>query len=272
MAETAALMNGYTVTPVDKDTWRITDIFQDYMYLVQGKERAALIDTGMGHSGLSRVVSALTDRPVIVLNTHGHLDHVGCNQEFDTIYMHLSDREVLGQHRSQAYREKIRSLAGDAGLVLTEEEMESIICLGDQSEPRPLQDGQMIELGGRKLEVLHTPGHTGGSVCFLDEDARQLFSGDTICHLGVMLSFPESVPVSGVADTVRKLRAREGQIEKIYPGHHAVPLDCGYFDQYLECAARLLNDPEGGTAEHSVFDDFYRYFYKDVSLTYKTVG
>ena len=119
MAETAALMNGYTVTPVDKDTWRITDIFQDYMYLVQGKERAALIDTGMGQPGLSRVVSALTDRPVIVLNTHGHLDHVGCNQEFDAIYMHPSDREVLGQHRSPAYREKIRSLAGDAGLVLT---------------------------------------------------------------------------------------------------------------------------------------------------------
>lgn len=270
MADMTALMNGYTVTPIDKDTWRITDIFQDYMYLVQGRERAALIDTGMGQPGLSGIVADLTDRPVIVLNTHGHLDHVGCNQEFDTIYLHPSDREVTERHRSPAYREKIRSLAKDAGLGLSEDELGRIITLGGQSEPQQLLDGQMIELGGRKLEVIHTPGHTGGSVCFLDADARQLFSGDTVCHMGVMLSFPESVPVSRFAGAIRKLKAREEQIGNIYPGHHAVPLDCGYFDQYLECAARLLNDPEGGTAEHSVFDDFYRYFYKDVSLTYKT--
>lgn len=270
MAGLTVVQNGYTVTPIDRDTWRITDIFQDYMYLVQGGERAALIDTGMGQPGLSEVVKALTDRPVIVLNTHGHLDHVGCNQEFDTVCLHPSDREVAEQHRSPAYREKIRSLARDTGVELSKEELDRMICLEGQCETQQLLDGQVIDLGGRKLEVIHTPGHTRGSVCFLDADARQLFSGDTVCHMGVMLSFPESVSVSGFIDTIRKLKAREGQIDDIYPGHHKVPLDCGYFDQYLECAARLLEDPEGGIAEHSVFDDFFRYFYKDVSLTYKT--
>ena len=78
--------------------FHIQDLFSDYMYLVAGEEKAALIDTGMGFPGLRQLVERLTDKPVIVLNTHGHLDHIGGNDEFDCIYLHPDDLTVYVEH------------------------------------------------------------------------------------------------------------------------------------------------------------------------------
>ena len=78
--------------------FHIQDLFSDYMYLVVGEEKAALIDTGMGFPGLRQLVERLTDKPVIVLNTHGHLDHIGGNDEFGCIYLHPDDLVVYAEH------------------------------------------------------------------------------------------------------------------------------------------------------------------------------
>lgn len=84
--------------------FHIQDLFSDYMYLVAGEEKAALIDTGMGFPGLRQLVERLTDKPVIVLNTHGHLDHIGGNDEFDYIYLHPDDLTVYVEHGMEFYR------------------------------------------------------------------------------------------------------------------------------------------------------------------------
>lgn len=97
-------MSFYTVHAIDAHTWHIEDFFHDYMYLVEGSARAALIDTGMGFAGLFETVRALTDKPVIVLNTHGHLDHTGANGQFDTAYIMRGDEALMCEHMSEDYR------------------------------------------------------------------------------------------------------------------------------------------------------------------------
>ena len=109
--------------------FHIQDLFSDYMYLVAGEEKAALIDTGMGFPGLRQLVERLTDKPVIVLNTHGHLNHIGGNDEFDCIYLHPDDLAVYVEHGMESYRSGvIRDMARELGVELSEEIMQALVC------------------------------------------------------------------------------------------------------------------------------------------------
>ena len=248
--------------------FHIQDLSSDYMYLVEGTQKAALIDTGMGYPGLREVVEALTDKPVIVLNTHGHLDHIGGNDEFDTIYLHPDDYEVYQEHGSAAYRTGvITKMAQELHLDLEEAVMEALTC--DRKKRTFLPMPSQIDLGDRILEVIHTPGHTKGSVCFYDRENEILFSGDTVCSMGVMLNFPESVPVEEFMQSIRILWEKTGDCQTICPGHHKVPLDSSYFQKYLDCGELVLAHPERGEAEESACGKFFRLHYEDVSLTYE---
>lgn len=107
--------------------FHIQDLFSDYMYLVVGEEKAALIDTGMGFPGLRQLVERLTDKPVIVLNTHGHLDHIGGNDEFGCIYLHPDDLAVYAEHGMESYRSgMIRDMARELGVELSKEIREAV--------------------------------------------------------------------------------------------------------------------------------------------------
>ncbi|MGO5542230.1 MBL fold metallo-hydrolase [Blautia sp. HCP3S3_H10_1] len=289
----------YKWEPLADGVFHIQDLFGDYMYLVEGTQKAALIDTGMGFPGLRKLVEKLTDKPVIVLNTHGHLDHIGGNDEFDTVYLYQDDFSVYEKHRQASYRAGViagmnRELnlnltdevlqvlscdrverafisesskeAGKQRLVAEKMECGSGIAVQGKAELRnmPLQ----IDLGGRVLEVLHTPGHTKGSVCFYDRKNEILFSGDTVCSMGVMLNFTESVPVEEFMKSICFLKAQVGKCKVICPGHHKIPLDFSYFQKYLDCGQLVLAHPEMGVAEESACGRFFRLHYEDVSLTY----
>ena len=260
--------------------FHIQDLSSDYMYLVEGTQKAALIDTGMGYPGLRDVVERLTDKPVVVLNTHGHLDHIGGNDEFETIYLNPDDKSVYQKHGSAAYRTGvIAGMVRELNLDLTEAVLQALSCdrmkrtfvTDDADNPgkaKLLALPAQIDLGKRVLEVLHTPGHTKGSVCFYDRKNDILFSGDTVCSMGVMLNFPESVPVEEFMESICFLKEKVGKCQIICPGHHKLPLDFTYFQKYLECGELVLTHPERGVAEESACGKFFRLHYEDVSLTY----
>lgn len=260
----------YKIHTIDEHTWRIEDLFGDYMYLAEGSEKAALIDTGMGFKGLSSVVSELTKKPVIVLNTHGHLDHVGANGQFDAVFIHPADMALLREHGSRAYREKdIPVFVKEIGAEIDSGVLHDLIDVCQPETLYPIADGDQLELGGRRLEVISVPGHTKGSVCFLDEENRMLFSGDMLCTMGIMLSFDCSTTVSEFIVTMEQLKARtDGRTDAVYGGHHIAPISTAYCDKYIECGRRLLRSSEGAVKEQGTFGSFYRYFYDDISLTY----
>ena len=260
----------YKTYPIDAHTWRIEDIFGDYMYLVEGNDQAALIDTGMGLSGLAGVVRALTDKPVIVLCTHGHVDHVGANGEFENIFIHPADEALLRQHGGSAYRQEcLPAFMKEIGAQLPSQMIEDLIHVSQPKTLSYLADGQKIDLGERTLEVIGIPGHTRGSVCFQDPSNRQLFSGDMLCTMGIMLNFDCSTTVSEFLTTMEKLKNRvSGRVDHVYGGHHKAPITTDYIDKYIECGRRLLKNSDGAVQEQGVFGQFWRYFYDDISLTY----
>lgn len=134
-------------------------------YLVIGSERACVIDTMNGYNDLCQAVREITDKPLTVVNTHGHPDHIYGNMFFREAYLHPADRELA------------RMFAEDP-------EYQKMLKERDKVFP-PLKDilpGDTIDVGGRTLEVFGLPGHTPGGILLLLREDRVLFTGDSVNH------------------------------------------------------------------------------------------
>ena len=165
-------------------------------FLFEGEERAMLVDTGFGDLSLRKMVEELTTLPVFVVNTHTDRDHVGCNREFDTIYMHPAEMD----HYQNALPEGCR--------------MEDV---------RPLWEGDVIDLGHWKFEVLLTPGHTPGSIMLLERERRMLLSGDTVQD-GTIYMFGPGRNIWAFQHTLERLIALSDRFDTIWACHSNYPL------------------------------------------------
>ena len=245
-----------SIIQIDDQTWRISEGSgkgKVYSYLLAGKNSAILIDTGFGMINLKNITGELTQLPVSVVNTHGHVDHISGNHLFQTAFMHPADESVFAEHSSYEFRYKI--LAG----LLAESKKPSWLLkvpiinaqvnrfcqIPVKNNRSPLHENMQLDLGERTLEVICTPGHTPGSVCLLDIERRQLFSGDTVCDEGVLLHLDHSNPVETFKESILRLKAASERFEPIWPAHHQLPLDHSWLDEYITCADQII----AGTAE-----------------------
>jgi len=151
-------------------------------FLILGDERAALFDTGMGIRDISKVVAKLTNLDVIVINSHTHFDHVGDNHRFEDIHVfdHPNALKWLteGQTSEMLWFDS-RPEAFPDGYPEGFDPDEYVIHPVRSESIRLLHDGDVIDLGNRHLEVIHTPGHSADSIMLFDRTNRSLFTGDT---------------------------------------------------------------------------------------------
>lgn len=242
--------------PLDEGTWQITDgssISRAYIYLLVGEQQAMLVDTGLGNIDLASIVRPLTNKPVLVINTHGHLDHISANHQFENVYLHPADESVFAEHSSyEGRRAFVLGILAEQGLPSSlldspdmQLQMEPMLRLPKRNNRRPLQDGDVFDLGNRHVRIIETPGHTMGSLCLLDEDRRWLFTGDTVCDEGVLLHFPHSAPLDIFVESIKKLQAMQRYFDVMWPGHHCCPLDCEILQRYLICAEQIQQGAAG---------------------------
>jgi glyoxylase-like metal-dependent hydrolase (beta-lactamase superfamily II) len=189
-------------------------------YLIVGNKRALLFDTGLGIGNLRRTTSELTRLPIMVLNSHTHNDHVGDNWQFDTVYG--MDTEFT--------RTNAKGSRQDAQSEIAPAE----ICgkLPNGFDPKTYQtrpwritafthDGDRIDLGGRSLEVIATPGHTPDAISLVDRAHGLLFTGDTYYPAPIWLFRPET-DLDAYAASIRRLAALAPQL-KVVLGAHNIP-------------------------------------------------
>ena len=189
-------------------------------YLVLGSDRAALVDTGTGIGDIRKVVEALTDLPVVVVLTHEHYDHVAGAWRFDEI-VHSDNPaalKVLAAGRDNASLQKYitpdylwKSLPRDFDA--RNWTIPAIV------PTRLVEDGETIDLGGRALEVIATPGHSPGQVCFLDRRSRILFSGDHFFP-GPLYAHASDVNMADYIASNQKLVRRLDEFDHISSGHN----------------------------------------------------
>ncbi len=188
-------------------------------YLILGQKQALLFDTGMGIGDLKGVIVELTKLPIEVLNSHTHVDHVGGNWQFDTILGMDTDftrRNARGSHEAAQAEIAPGEICGDLPKGFD----------GKAYATRPWKitafkhDGDRIDLGGRSLEIIATPGHTPDAVCLLDRSAGLLFTGDTYYPGPIYLFSPET-NLDAYGASIQRLAALAPRLKMVLGAHNA---------------------------------------------------
>ena len=204
----------FTAEKINDHITRIQGACMEYMYLIEGKQCAALIDTGTGAGDLHRFVGTLTDKPVQVLLSHGHLDHAMGTKGFAEIYMNPSDDHLLISHSDLSYRRRfVGSVNASAARYLREVPVPAYLSI---------RNGQEWDLGGVTIRAFECPGHTTGSVVFLLREDRILFLGDA-CNSNTLVYDPAySTTVEEYRDSLIALREEtEGLYDHTIFSHEA---------------------------------------------------
>jgi glyoxylase-like metal-dependent hydrolase (beta-lactamase superfamily II) len=190
-------------------------------YLIVGKRKALLFDTGMGISDMRRVTRELTPLPIIVLNSHTHDDHVGGNWQFDTIYS--MDTAFTRQNAKGSSADA----QGEIGPgQICGELPKSFDAKTYRTKPwtitKFVHDFETIDLGGRFLEIMATPGHTPDAISVIDHANGLLFTGDTYYPAPIWLYRPET-DFAAYENSIKRLAALAPQI-KLVLGAHNIPV------------------------------------------------
>lgn len=203
------------ISEIAPGTYAINEFGIAAEFLVIGKERALLIDTGCGLIDLPGIIRRFTDKPYDVVLTHGHSDHVGGIGWFDKVYLHPADFVQVEHMDLDRLRGYNRSLGEAGAFQVYDYDPDAIHPIEKQPELVPITEGYVFDLGERKLEVIETPGHTPGSIVLVDDKARILFSGDA-CNVNLGLI---GQPVSKALKYLQKLESLSFRFDQNWNGH-----------------------------------------------------
>lgn len=187
-------------------------------YLILGKKRALLFDTGMGISDMKKLVEQLTTLPVSVVNSHTHNDHIGDNWQFDDVYAMDTDFT----------RTNFKGSRDDAQAEVKPDQLCGPLPAGfdpKSYETRPfnighwLHGGDTIDLGGRVLKVIATPGHTPDSISLLDQAHGLLFTGDTY-YAGMIYLYRPETNLDAYEASLKKMIALAPRLKLLLPAHN----------------------------------------------------
>jgi glyoxylase-like metal-dependent hydrolase (beta-lactamase superfamily II) len=208
----------FHVFPLDEHTFAISEpkYWQENVsYLLIGSRRALLFDTGPGIYSIRAEVRRLTSLPVIAIPTHLHFDHVGDLDEFSDVRL-LDMPELRAQVRGGYFVETSSQYQLRGSLKYRVHGW--------------IKDGQTIDLGGRTVRLVSTPGHTPDSVSLVDANGERLFTGDLVNRVATLCAVPGS-DVNQMAESLHRLLELGSARTRAYEAHAEAPLTWAEFGQ-----------------------------------------
>lgn len=204
-----------------------------FVTLLTGCQGALLIDTGLGLGDLRKTVDSLTDKPLTVVNTHGHIDHFGGNYQFDEVYIKEAD---LATARNSLVSLEFGGLAPEWPALDSRDPRNwppDVWYARSFGHAKPLDPERVFDLGGLIVTQAPLPSHTPGMTGFYVEELGLLLGGDSVCTL-VNLCLPGA---SSVEEHLRVLRSAEAlPFTHLLTSHSERLLDRRDFDCFLSCA------------------------------------
>ncbi|MCQ2505764.1 MAG: MBL fold metallo-hydrolase [Lachnospiraceae bacterium] len=198
------------IIQIDEKTWRLEDGFVRF-FLLEGEEKAALIDSGVNCPNALDIAQSLTNKPIIPINTHGDGDHTSGTNSFTEICIHPDD--YVGCNMQNKY---------------------------PATSMKPLKDGDIVDLGGRPLKIIHIPGHTRGSVAILDTLKRALYSGDSV-QKGHIYMFGKHRCPEQFEESLTKLIALKDEYDCIYASHDEYMVSNDYAEKVRNAWVKVRN-------------------------------
>ena len=175
-------------------------------YLIVGEEKALLFDLAVDEPGVRAYVETLTDKPLMLVLSHGHPDHIYHINDFDEVWMHQGDKNF-----------PMHQLLGP-------------FYIKRKLQKHFLKEKDVIDLGNRELKVIHIPGHTMGSILLFDKRTGTLLSGDTIARR-LLYGTCGYVPVKEFCENINKLCNLP--IQKIYSAHDRTAIAPEYIGEMI---------------------------------------
>lgn len=210
----------FTIDRIDKETFIISEYRhweETHCYLLNGSERSLLIDTGLGICDIHEKVINLTDKPIVAVATHIHWDHIGGHKSFPDFYAHNNELNWLSGEFPLTM-EQIKGMVVDRcdlpdGYDVSKYEF-------FQGKPtRVLKDNEIIDIGGRIVQIVHTPGHSPGHMCFWEKEREFLFTGDLVYKDTLFAYFPSTDP-EAYLNSLERVSALP--VKQVFPAHHTL--------------------------------------------------
>lgn len=212
-------METYEKISISPDHWILTESDgRGYvcMHLLIGNHKALLIDTGYGFGDIKSEIDKITQLPLIIVNTHAHTDHSGGNYLFGLpAYMHSEDICTFIIRERPIHPDHVQSFA-----------------------PIPITDGDCIDIGGRMLTVLHTPGHTPGGISLHDTKTGTLYAGDCV---GPSVLLWRNQPDAVHSHFMTMKRLLQSDITTVHPGHQVEGIPADRLHEFYDTAQKALH-------------------------------
>ncbi|MCS7201266.1 MAG: MBL fold metallo-hydrolase [Dictyoglomus sp.] len=204
----------YNSILIEPQIWHIFDYRKDSMYLIEGKEKAILFDTGMGTGALKDYLKNLTNKPIEVIISHAHWDHIMQAHQFEKVYMNHKEVEII----------KIFNINIDYSNFID------------------VKTKDIFDLGDRVLEIMEVPGHTPGSIVLLDDKNKIVFTGDAIGAGHTWMHLPGCLPLKEYIINLYNFYERIKDYKKIYHGHLGDngPLNIKYLKDLIIAVEKII--------------------------------
>ena len=259
------------------EVYRLTDtvyaIYEDgqfeevISYLVLGREKAALIDTGSGIGDIKKLVTDLTDLPVMVVNTHTHGDHIGGDHQFSEVVALDTPFSRERSEKGQSKGEMGHYLEGDMVWKPVPDYFNAETWrIHPFKVTKWLKDGDKIDLGGRVFQVIHTPGHSPDSVCLLDRKNKLFWTGDSFYPAPIYIYSP-TTNLDQFTESFAKMAALMPHYEWVMPSHNEPKIEKHLIKECYD-AARSIKAGTAGPYTEGVAGGIkvHRYDYGRFSL------
>lgn len=223
----------FTIDKIDERTFVISEYRhpeETHCYLLVGSKRSLLIDTGLGICNISEQVYKLTDKPVTAIATHIHWDHIGGLGYFPDFYVHKNELNWVRGNFPLPIEAVRKMMAEGCNLPKNFDIGAYTVFCGNPTVV--LEGGEIIDIGGRKIEVVHTPGHSPGHLCFWEKERGYLFSGDLIYKGTLFANYLSTDPIAYL-DSLEKVAALP--LKRLFPAHHSLEIE-------PEIAIRMRNE------------------------------
>ena len=250
-------MSYFKIFKLRENLYQFKDALGSLSTVLVGSEKALVLDTCYGIGNLYEEIRKITSLPLIVINSHGHMDHACGNYQFEKVYIHSKDVELAKKHNSLAWRKRNIESAEKVN-VLPEGFDFNDYLIKDEGNLVLIDEINEFSLGNLTIEVLLASGHTQGSIALFCKELKLMIVSDAICQY-VWIFLEESTTVTEYIKTVKNIL--EVDFDTFIVGHVPGELPKEEMVKYYNCALSI--DLE--SSKKVVFNNFeefdsYAYF------------